>query len=144
MKLRTRANSLHTLRGAGFTTDTSGVGQDLHNNLVERLLTLFSTMHIASASLQSRVRRQFTCPTGQMPPEVSVSRKRLSFSPEVAEASPCALVLKTYASLEPKSPGLSSSFSVDTLSRAGERTVDYKSSLQDHNPGLAMMCTAPG
>ena len=52
-KLQTRSNLLHMLRGAGYNT-------------VQQLLTLVSTMHIiVSASLQYRVSRELTCPTGK-------------------------------------------------------------------------------
>ena len=68
IKLRTRANLLHTLRGAGFTTGMSGVGPDLYDDSIELLLTLVSTMHIiTSASLQCRVEREPACPTEQTP-----------------------------------------------------------------------------
>ena len=68
IKLRTRANLLHTLRGAGFTEGMSGVGQDLYDDPIEPLLTLVSTMHIiTSASLQCRVKREHACPTEQTP-----------------------------------------------------------------------------
>ena len=68
IKLRTRANLLHTLRGAGFTTGMSGVGQDMYDDSIELLLTLVSTMHIiTSASLQCRVEREPACPTEQTP-----------------------------------------------------------------------------
>ena len=68
IKLRTRANLLHTLRGAGFTAGISGVGQDLYDDPIEPLLTLVSTMHIiTSASLQCRVKREHACPTEQTP-----------------------------------------------------------------------------
>ena len=66
IKLRTRANLLHTLRGAGFTKGMSGVGQDLYDDPIELLLTLASTLHIiASASLQCRVKREPACLTEQ-------------------------------------------------------------------------------
>ena len=45
--------------------------QDLHDDPIELLLTLVSTMRIiASASLQSRVKTEPACPTEETPPEV--------------------------------------------------------------------------
>ena len=56
------------LRGAGFTTGMSGIGQDLYDNHLELLLTLVLIVHIiTSASLQCRVKRKPACPTEQMP-----------------------------------------------------------------------------
>ena len=71
IKLRTRANLLHTLRGAGFTKGMSGVRQDLPDDPIELLLTLVSTMRIiGSASLQSKVKTEPACLTEETPPEV--------------------------------------------------------------------------
>ena len=46
----------------------SGIGQDLHDDHLELLLTLVLMVHIiTSASLQCRVKRKPACPTEQMP-----------------------------------------------------------------------------
>lgn len=67
----------------------------VNRDVVEQLLTPVSAMHISvAASVQSRVDREVTSPTVQTPTGKTKgarnrysSRKRLSFSPEVVEAT---------------------------------------------------------
>ena len=55
--------------------DTILIGQDLHYDPIELLLTLVSTMHIiASPSLQSKVKRELACLKKQTPEGIASRR----------------------------------------------------------------------